>query len=1140
MSHKEHIGTLDEIKSATTTISELDVHPNAESLLKYLASRDEIQDKRLYDEKTDAQSFSSVEAISKGHAYTTIVDDERGSATLSVKDRLNNSVAIQNLHKYSKALLRSQASIPLNIPYTRWDPPPRVRLSETRKLSWLQDLANDTVSLSELSKKIPHGVWGKEIIQLVHDFRVPLPRAIWFIRCTGINEIRSFFKKYPDSVPKDWILLWTDVVGDSLLNFFTNYIGDNLQSFSSNFIYVNRLFGRLLVENLIIPSFFISKVISLIPSLPTHVYPLIITFLDYFSVTILQDSSSIKTCVTGLLPFLLKLYQSSSVYTDLKKVVLNKAADFLFRLASLNRAGFIFFKEWEVMYPILSIIWKPNKTHDSLLSVLNDLNIRYICLLDASALPIRFLQTLSNFKPSLCSHSFAKTLLYYSFTEVIASCFRWCIYSENQNPEHRLCIFLSVLQFYDVSPNIATNLVLSNMFQITSLASEESFKIAQMLNYLYLNGYFMFSGYVARLAAMGYLRESMLMASSMDVQRQIILHLPLFQISQPVRSKLSYILARGSFVIDYDQCNFYIDQFRKNPEKFAFKKGESFSIINYTLLRTFSVSEDSVYIYYMVLFYMYHYCMLKEFFDCIIYTLNKPRMRYSVLILLAKRFPNMAIDKRTIDRILLIKPESLVEDYLLHEIKHLYQLDLDYSFETPEDESLCIEMQGFEGNQFFYIEVFGENSKPYKALDSLFEAFFKTDDDSSNFALTNSLFIMKKHLILTGNYNRFANHVVDRLIVEEINYSVFIRKILKLYGDNVFTIGELLTIVNRLLETVEKDIKGYIMDTFMCIIFADERDPIVDHWFNCLLLDARKVDVGFQFLLLLIQHCNKNDPNLKYIWNILRCLDFQEIIRLIPEKKLLRKILEKNLSIPFGTIINENFIKEILGLDHWIAQVYAVWLTTLTKEELSNISEDVMENILIFGSFEKGYHTWYVICLGFPNTLQIFQRILLYSINRNLDLPSHFIFFLSTIAEFIVHKEQDEFFMKQFKENLKNLFHTLIEQVLHAEDENDSLIARIKCFSCLIFQFHNYLERDEFVGLLRTLSTKKFVYKNQPLFELMTFIIDNVKSRPIHEDEISASFNSWTNIECGSFVSDLPEALKEFNPRKATLENSIW
>ncbi|WBW70611.1 mediator complex subunit Med12 [Schizosaccharomyces osmophilus] len=1140
MSHKEHISASDESNSASTAISELDVRSNPESLLDYLANREEIPDKRLYDEKTDAQSFSSVEAISKGHVYTTYVENERGSAALSVKNHLKNPVAFQNLHRFSKTLLSSQASIPINIPFARCDPPPRVRLSETRKTAWLQDLANDNICLSELSKKIPHGVWGKDIIQLVLDFRVPLPRAIWFIRCAGTNEIRSFFKKYPNSASKDWVLLWTDVIGDFLLNFFTNHLGDDVQAFSSNFIYVNRLFGRLLIEKLIIPSFFISKVISLIPNLPMHVYPLIITFLDYFSVTIFRDTSIIKNCVAGLLPFLLIMYESPSIDLELKRSVLNKAADFLYRLASVNWAGFFFFEEWEVLYPILSIIWKPNKSHNSLLSILNDLNIRAICLVDASASPIRFMRTLSSFKPFLSAHSFAKKLLHYSFTEIIAFFFRWSIYSKSQIPEHRFCIFLSILQFYNVTPNLATNLVLNSLFQISSVSNEESFMVAQLLNCLSLNGYFMFSGYIARLAAMGYLRESMLMADSMDVQRQIILHLPLFQISQQVRSKLNYILARGSYIIDYDQCCSYIEQFRKSPSSFAFKKGESFSIIVYTLLQTFSVCENSIYINFMVLFYIYHYCMLKEFFDCVIYTLSKPHIRYSVLLLFVKAFPNIVMDKQVIDHIRLSKPESLIEGYLLHEIKHLYQLDFDFSLKTPEDESLCREMQDLLGSDSFSTGPFGEDFKPYKALNSLFEDFFKADDDDSNFALTNSLIIMKKHLALTENYSCFTSYIADRITVEQANYSVFITKLLELYGNNVFTIGDLWTITNRLSETYEEGMKGHIVDIFMSAIFVDERNLKMVHLFNCLLWDARKLSIGLEFLKFLIQHCSKSELNLKCIWNILRSLDFHEIIWVVPEKELLRRIMEKYLSFPFHGMINENLIKQILELDEFVAQMYAAWLTTLTREELGDVSEDVMENILMAGFIEKGFHSWYVICLGLPNTLKIFQRVLLYSVNRNLGLPSHFLSFLSTITEHIVHKRPDEVFIIKFKESLQNLFHILKEQVLGAEDENDSLTARLRCFSQLVLQFHNYLDRDESVESLRTLSTKNYVYKNQSLFDLMAFIIDNVKSQPLYEDETSICFNAWTTIECGSFSSNLPEALKEFNPRKAGLEISIW
>ncbi|EPY53369.1 mediator complex subunit Srb8 [Schizosaccharomyces cryophilus OY26] len=1141
MSSKEHISNADESNAASIVMCELDYRSNPESLLHYLASREALPDKRLYDEKTDAQPFSSAEAISKGHVYTSCVDDERGSAVFSIKNHLRNPIACRNLHKYSKALLSSQTSIPLGLPYTHFDPPPRVRLSETRKNAWLQDLANDKICLSSLSKKIPHGVWGKDIIQLVLDFRVPLPRAVWFIRCAGINEIRSYFKKYPCNSPKDWVFLWTDVIGDFLIDFFSNNQSkDDIQTFSGNFVYVNRLFGRLLTENLIVPSLFIAKVISLISDLPLYTCPSVITFLDYFSLIIIRDTSITRNCVLGLLPVLSKFNESPSIDLNIKRKVLSKAAEFLYRLASSNNSGFYFPNEWEDLYPVLSIIWKPNKTHDSLLSIVNDLNIRAICMVDASTTPVRFMQTLSNFKPSLNAYSFAKKILHYSYTESITFFLRWSIHSKNRTPEHRFCIFLSVLHFYKADHKLATNIILNYLFQVSSISNEESFIIAQLLNYLSLEGYFMFSGYVARLAALGYLRESMLMADFMDVQRKIILHLPLFQFSRQVRSKLNYILVRGSFIVDYDQCNTYVEQFQKNPSSFAFKKGESFSIIVYTLLKSFSICDDSVYRIYMALFNMYHYCMLKEFFDCVVYALNKPHIRASALLLLVKAFPNIVMDKRITDRIEMLKPENVIETYLLHEIKHLYQLDFDVASGSAEDESLCKQIQDLGESELFFKGVFGDDFHSFKALVCLYEEFFKIDDNTLLFSLTNSLLILKKHLGLSKNFNDVKCDVADLLQYKHANYSEFIVKLLRLYGNNILTVGDLWIILNRLLKTYEEDMKGHIVDIFMGAIFVDERDSEKDHLFYCLLWDAKSSDVGLEFLKFLIQYCSKNELTLRCIWNILRSLNFHEIIQVVPEKWLLRTIMEKYLSFPFHGMINESLIKHIFELDEFVTQLFAAWLTTLTKEELSDISEDVMENILTAGLTEKGLQSWHVICLGLPSTKQIFQRILLYSVNKDLDLPSHFLPFLSTITEYIVHEGPDKLFLEQLKTRLRSLFFTLKEQVLSAEIENDSLTSRIRRFSNIILQFHKYLEADEYANFLRILSAKKYIYKNQSLFESIAFVIDKVKTQPVNEDETFRSFHSWTNIECRSLSSDLPEALKEFHPRKTVIEPSIW
>lgn len=74
-------------------------------------------------------------------------------------------------------------------------PPPRVTLTDTKKETWLRDLANPSISLRRLSRTIPHGVRGKSLLEQCLSKNVPTERAVWLAKCVGANEIRAFKRK---------------------------------------------------------------------------------------------------------------------------------------------------------------------------------------------------------------------------------------------------------------------------------------------------------------------------------------------------------------------------------------------------------------------------------------------------------------------------------------------------------------------------------------------------------------------------------------------------------------------------------------------------------------------------------------------------------------------------------------------------------------------------------------------------------------------------------------------------------------------------------------------------------------------------------------------------------------------------------
>jgi mediator of RNA polymerase II transcription subunit 12 len=66
--------------------------------------------------------------------------------------------------------------------------PSRVTLNEAKRNSWFADLANPDVPLHKLGKSVPHGAKGHDLLDLLHSYKVTVPRAVWFLRVFGASE----------------------------------------------------------------------------------------------------------------------------------------------------------------------------------------------------------------------------------------------------------------------------------------------------------------------------------------------------------------------------------------------------------------------------------------------------------------------------------------------------------------------------------------------------------------------------------------------------------------------------------------------------------------------------------------------------------------------------------------------------------------------------------------------------------------------------------------------------------------------------------------------------------------------------------------------------------------------------------------
>lgn len=69
--------------------------------------------------------------------------------------------------------------------------PKRNTVSDQKRETWLADLANPQVPLSKLYAVVPNAHRGGALLEQMYTRKVPLNRAVWFIRAYGAGEIVS-------------------------------------------------------------------------------------------------------------------------------------------------------------------------------------------------------------------------------------------------------------------------------------------------------------------------------------------------------------------------------------------------------------------------------------------------------------------------------------------------------------------------------------------------------------------------------------------------------------------------------------------------------------------------------------------------------------------------------------------------------------------------------------------------------------------------------------------------------------------------------------------------------------------------------------------------------------------------------------
>lgn len=185
-----------------------------------------------------------------------------------------------------------EASRRINTPST-FKPPPRVILTDQKRELWLRDLSNPKVSLRKLARTIPHGISGGKLLDEIFKHRVPIIRALWFIRCVGANDFRTIKRKAgPTSslsgVEDTWMRSWTQEVLEHVEATIELYDPEDYREWQSKVSYFARLLANMFYEELLHRQTLLDWLLTALASGPNSWLPVVLLLVSVFWLPLTQ------------------------------------------------------------------------------------------------------------------------------------------------------------------------------------------------------------------------------------------------------------------------------------------------------------------------------------------------------------------------------------------------------------------------------------------------------------------------------------------------------------------------------------------------------------------------------------------------------------------------------------------------------------------------------------------------------------------------------------------------------------------------------------------------------------------------------------------------------------------------------------
>lgn len=199
-----------------------------------------------------------------GYYDRQISQNENGTARPSLYSVFKHKSGLDTLSSLFLRVMEQRESHGKIGTASSFKPPPRVTLTEAKRKAWLNDLSDPNVPLRKLSRTIPQGIRGQQLLDQCLLNAIPLGRAVWFAKCVGANEIRTLRRKetagtFVAGAELKWLKEWTAGVG----HFLDTVISSCGQpGWKQKMTYALNIATRFYSENMVDKDHFIEWIVS--------------------------------------------------------------------------------------------------------------------------------------------------------------------------------------------------------------------------------------------------------------------------------------------------------------------------------------------------------------------------------------------------------------------------------------------------------------------------------------------------------------------------------------------------------------------------------------------------------------------------------------------------------------------------------------------------------------------------------------------------------------------------------------------------------------------------------------------------------------------------------------------------------------